>query len=27
VPMPLWGLFRMEEWLYFTLRGLLGKNY
>jgi glycosyltransferase involved in cell wall biosynthesis len=27
MPMPLWGLFRMEEWLYFTLRGLLGKNY
>ena len=27
MPMPMWGLFRMEEWLYFTLRGLLGKNY
>ena len=25
--MPTWLLFRMEEWLYFTLRGLLGKNY
>lgn len=27
IPMPFWGLFRLEEWLYFTLRGLLGKNY
>lgn len=26
-PMPTWTLFRMQEWLYFTLRGLLGKNY
>jgi len=25
-PMPTWRLFRLEEWLYFTLRGLLGKN-
>ena len=25
-PMPTWWLFRMQEWLYFTLRGLLGKN-
>lgn len=25
-PMPFWWLFRAEEWLYFTLRGLLGKN-
>ena len=26
-PMPTWTLFRMQEWLYFTLRGLFGKNY
>jgi hypothetical protein len=26
-PMSRWWLFRCEEWLYFTLRGLLGKNY
>lgn len=26
-PMSRWWLFRAEEWLYFTLRGLLGKNY
>ncbi len=26
-PMPTWTLFRVEEWIYFTLRGLLGKNY
>ena len=25
--MPTWMLFRAEEWLYFTIRGLLGKNY
>ena len=25
-PMPCWTLFRLEEWLYFTLRGLLGRN-
>ena len=25
--MPTWWLFRVEEWLYFTLRGLIGKNY
>ena len=25
-PMPWWWLFRCEEWLYFTLRGLMGKN-
>lgn len=25
-PMPSWPLFRLEEWLYFTIRGLLGKN-
>lgn len=25
-PMPSWTLFRLEEWLYFTLRGLMGKN-
>lgn len=25
-PMPSWRLFRCQEWLYFTLRGLLGKN-
>lgn len=24
--MPTWWLFRLQEWLYFTLRGLLGKN-
>ena len=26
-PCCLWRLFRWQEWLYFTLRGLLGKNY
>lgn len=26
MPMPRWWLFRLEEWVYFTLRGLLGKN-
>ncbi len=25
-PMPSWRLFRCQEWLYFSLRGLLGKN-
>ena len=25
--MPAWWLFRAQEWMYFTLRGLLGKNY
>ena len=25
-PMPSWWLFRLQEWAYFTLRGLLGKN-
>ncbi|MBR1485158.1 MAG: glycosyltransferase family 2 protein [Prevotella sp.] len=25
-PMARWWLFRVEEWLYFTLRGWLGKN-
>ena len=25
-PMPSWTLFRLQEWLYFTLRGMLGKN-
>lgn len=25
-PMPCWLLFRLQEWLYFTLRGLVGKN-
>ena len=25
-PMPTWCLFRFEDWIYFTLRGLLGKN-
>lgn len=25
-PMPCWTLFRLQEWLYFTLRGMLGKN-
>ena len=24
--MPAWWLFRAEEWLYFSLRGILGKN-
>lgn len=24
--MPSWRLFRLQEWAYFTLRGLLGKN-
>jgi len=27
MPMSSWALFRAEEWLYFSLRGLLGKNY
>ena len=26
-PMRYWWAFRVQEWLYFTLRGLLGKNY
>lgn len=26
-PMPRWWLFRLQEWVYFTLRGLVGKNY
>lgn len=26
-PMPSWTLFRLQEWLYFTLRGIMGKNY
>lgn len=26
-PMPTWTLFRIQEWLYFTLRGLVNKNY
>lgn len=25
-PMSSWPLFRLQEWLYFTLRGLLGRN-
>lgn len=25
-PMPTWALFRCQEWIYFTLRGVLGKN-
>jgi hypothetical protein len=25
-PMSAWWLFRLQEWLYFTLRGLVGKN-
>lgn len=25
-PMPWWWLFRAQEWIYFTIRGLLGKN-
>lgn len=25
-PLPFWWLFRLQEWLYFTLRGLLGRN-
>jgi glycosyltransferase involved in cell wall biosynthesis len=25
-PMSTWALFRLQEWLYFTLRGLCGKN-
>ena len=25
-PMPTWRLFLMQEWAYFTLRGLLGRN-
>lgn len=25
-PMPSWALFRLQEWMYFTLRGMLGKN-
>lgn len=26
-PMPSWTLFLLEEWLYFSLRSLFGKNY
>lgn len=26
-PCRSWCMFRLQEWLYFTLRGLLGKNY
>jgi glycosyltransferase involved in cell wall biosynthesis len=26
-PCRSWRLFRLQEWLYFTLRGLLGRNY
>ena len=26
-PCGCWWLFRLQEWLYFTLRGFLGKNY
>ena len=26
-PMSSWVLFRVQEWLYFTIRGFLGKNY
>lgn len=26
MPMPVWSLFRLQEWAYFTLRGLLGRN-
>ena len=26
-PCQSWRMFRLQEWLYFTLRGLLGKNY
>ena len=26
-PCRWWCLFRLQEWLYFTLRGLLGKNH
>lgn len=25
-PMPTWRLFRVQEWVYFSLRGLLGRN-
>lgn len=25
-PMPRWWLFRLQEWAYFTLRGLMGRN-
>ena len=24
--LPRWWMFRLQEWLYFTLRGWLGKN-
>jgi len=26
-PCRSWRMFRLQEWLYFTLRSLLGKNY
>lgn len=26
LPMPTWPMFRLEEWVYFSLRRLLGKN-
>lgn len=25
-PMPCWTMFRIQEWLYFTLRGCIGRN-
>ncbi len=25
-PMPCWPLFRAQEWIYFTLRGIVGRN-
>lgn len=25
-PMPCWWLFRLQEWAYFTIRGVMGKN-
>lgn len=26
-PMPTWTLFRLQEWAYFTIRSLIGKNH
>ena len=26
MPMPNWPLFRLEEWMYFTLRQIAGRN-
>ena len=25
-PFSIWALFRLQEWIYFTLRDLIGRN-